>query len=121
MKTTAVVFALAAVGGLTLGVLRLSGSENPPTWMAVGHGLVAATALLSLVFVAVEYGLPFIGKLALAMFFIAAAGGLFLFVEYQMSNEPLPIPMVVLHGGLAATAFGLLLAALFEREPRRIK
>jgi hypothetical protein len=113
MKTAAVIFALAAVGGLTLAFLRLNGAENPPTWMAIGHGVVAAAALVSLIVVAAQSGLPAMAKAALVVFVAAAAGGIYLFVEYQLAERLLPMPLVSLHGGLAVTGFGLLLAAIY--------
>src|SRR3954453_17648831 len=106
MKTAAVLFGLAALGGLTLAGLPLAGTAIPPTWMAVAHGLIAATALVALIFAAVHAGLPPIGKAALGVFALAALGGLFLFVNYHLADEPLPVPVVPLHGGLALTAFG---------------
>lgn len=121
MKPAAILFAIAALGGATLAYLRVSNGENPPTWMAVAHGLVAATALASLVVAAVQYPIHALAKAALATFVVAAIAGGFLFFAYQMTGSLLPIPMILLHGGLALTAFTLLLAALFAREPRRIR
>jgi hypothetical protein len=112
MKAAASIFALAALGGLTLAFIRVTQSQNPPTWMVMGHGLVAATALVTLIVVAVRRGLPSLGKAALAVFVLAAAGGAFLNLNYHSANILLPIPMILLHGGLAVTGFGLLLAAL---------
>jgi hypothetical protein len=70
----------------------------------------------SLVLAAAQYGLPPLAKSALAVFAIAAAGGIFLFVNYHMSDRLLPMPVVLLHGGLAATGFVLLLAAFSARQ-----
>src|SRR5687768_15529319 len=111
MKVSAILFALAALGGATLAVLRLSGTEIPPTWMAIAHGLIAATALTSLLFAAAQYGLPPLGKAAVAVFVLAALGGAFIFFNYHMADRALPVPLVLLHGGLALTGFGLLLGA----------
>lgn len=115
MKTAAILFGLAALGGLTLAILRLSGTEIPPTWMAIGHGIVAVTALGTLIYAAAQHGLPSWGKGALTFFILAAAGGLFMFLNYHMADQPLPIPLVLLHGGLAITGFSLLITALAPR------
>jgi hypothetical protein len=119
MKTAVAIFALAALGGLTLAFVRLTALENPPTWMALAHGVVAVTAIVSLVVAAAQYGLPLLGKAALALFVAAALGGAFIFANYHLSGLLLPMPLVLLHGGLAVTAFGLLLAALSAPQARR--
>jgi hypothetical protein len=87
--------------------------------MAAGHGAVAATALVSLIVLAVRNGLSPMGKSALAAFLVAAVGGVYLFVNYQWTGALLPLPIVFVHGGLAVTGFGLLLAGLYERHMQR--
>ena len=58
METAVIVLGLAALGGLTLAGIRFSGSPRPPTWMAVGHGLVAATGLVLLIYAAATKTIP---------------------------------------------------------------
>ena len=58
MQLAAIVLAVAAVGGATLATIRLRGALRPPTWMALGHGAVAATGLVLLIHAAVTTGLP---------------------------------------------------------------
>ena len=58
MQWAAIVLAVAAVGGATLATIRLRGGLRPPTWMALGHGAVAATGLVLLIYAAVTTGLP---------------------------------------------------------------
>lgn len=121
MKPAAILFAIAALGGATLAFVRVSEGENPPAWMAIAHGLIAATALVSLIVAAVQYPLPALAKAAIGVFVAAAIGGGILFIVYHMGGYLLPIPMILLHGGLALTGLGLLLAAFFAREPQRIR
>jgi hypothetical protein len=119
MKTAAILFALAAMGGLTLAVLRLGVMDIPPTWMAIAHGIVASLALIALVAAAARDGLPAFGKAALGVFVLAAAGGLYIFVNYHLAGQALPVPLVLVHGAAAVTAFGLLLAAIFAPRAQR--
>ena len=35
----------AAVGGLTLAIIRFSGKPFPPSWFVLGHGLLAGVGL----------------------------------------------------------------------------
>ena len=65
MQAAAIVLALAAVGGLTLAVIRLRGAPWPPLWMALGHGAVAATGVGLLIYAAVSTGIPDSGQVAL--------------------------------------------------------
>ena len=108
-----VVLAVAAVGGITLAVLRLRGAPYPPTWMALGHGAVAATGLGLLIYAAAVPGIPLLGQISLGIFALAALGGGTLLLGFHLRGKPLPIPLVIGHGLTAATALVLLLIAQF--------
>ncbi len=58
MQTAVVILGIAALGGITLASMRFSGTLIPPTWMALGHGAVAATGLGFLIAAAVDPGVP---------------------------------------------------------------
>jgi hypothetical protein len=51
---------------------------------------------------------------ALGLFVLAALGGAGIFVGFHLRERPLPIPLVIGHGLIAATAYVLLLVALFN-------
>jgi FtsH-binding integral membrane protein len=114
MVAAAVVLGFAALGGLTLVAIRLSGKLIPPTWMAVGHGLVAATGLAILAYFVSTDGGPQLVKIALGVFVLAAAGGAGIFLGFHMRNRPLPIPLILGHGLIAVTGYVLLLAGLYR-------
>jgi len=114
MQTAAIVLALAAVGGLTLAIIRLRGAPRPPTWMALGHGAVAATGLGLLIYAAFDPGIPTLGQAALCVLVLAALGGATMFIGFHLRQQPLPIPLVIGHGLIAATGFLLLLATMFH-------
>ena len=114
MVAAAVVLGLAALGGLMLAGIRLSGTPRPPTWMALGHGVVAAAGLILLIYAAVSPGIPGLAQVALGVFVLAALGGAALFLGFHLRERPLPIPLVVGHGLIAVTGFVLLLVSLFR-------
>ncbi len=114
MQAAAIVLGLAALGGLTLVIIRLKGTPLPPTALAVGHGLVAATGVALLIYAAVSTGVPQLAQFALGVFVVAALGGLFVFATYHLKGRPLPIPLILGHGLLAVTGYVLLLVAYFR-------
>ena len=114
MQLAAVLFALAALGGLTLAGIRLSGAPRPPTWLALGHGAIAAAGLVALIYAAATQTLPTIALAALGCFVLAAVGGATIFLLFHLRERPLPIPLVLGHGAIAVTAFVLLLLGIFQ-------
>jgi hypothetical protein len=114
MNVAAVIFALAAIGGLTVAGMRLSGVPRPPTWLALAHGAVAAAGLISLIYAATSQTLPFLAQLSLGGFVLAALGGATIFTMFHLREKPLPIPLIIAHGSLAVASYVLLLLALFQ-------
>jgi len=114
MQAAAIVLGFAALGGIALAAIRLMGASRPPTWMALGHGLVAAIGLGLLIHAATGVGIPRLGQIALGVIVMAALGGLTLFLGFHMRERPLPIPLVIGHGLIAATGYTLLLVGMFR-------
>jgi hypothetical protein len=114
MQTAAVVLGFAALGGLTLAGIRLSGTPRPPTWMALGHGVVAMTGLVLLANAAFTTGIPVLAQVSLGGLTLAALGGTSIFLGFHCRGRPLPIPLVLGHGVLAVTGYALLLFSLFR-------
>jgi hypothetical protein len=111
MLPATILFALAALGGLTMAVIRLRGAPQPPTWLAMLHGLVAASGLVLLIYVAVTTGVPRMAQIACGLFVLAALGGAYLNLGFHAKKLPLPIPVMLIHAGVAVTAFVLLVLA----------
>ena len=111
MKTASVLLALTAVGGLIMAGIRFAGTPQPPTWLAMGHGLLAGSAVTLLLYAYFTVGLPALACWALLLFLVAAAGGAFLNLNYHWKMLPLPMGLIVGHAGVAVTGFALLLAA----------
>jgi hypothetical protein len=114
LNLAATLLGLAAAGGITMLAIRLRGAPQPPTWLALGHGLAALAGLVTLIYaVATATSIdPLVGW-SLAVLCLAAAGGATIFVGFHLPGRPLPIPLIFAHGLLAATGWGLLLFAIF--------
>lgn len=111
MKTASGLLAIAALGGLSMAVIRFGGKPQPPAWLAMLHGLLSAAALTLLLYAYFTVGLPALAGWALLLFLIAAAGGAFLNLNYHWKMLPLPKALIVGHAGIAVVGFLLLLAA----------
>ncbi|MDQ3283394.1 MAG: hypothetical protein M3Q69_18500 [Acidobacteriota bacterium] len=114
LTATIVLFAIAAVGGLTLAIIRFRGTPIPPMGLALVHGAVAATALVLLLILALGASGTSTQRIALGGFVVAALGGFFIF-SFHVRNKPLPIPMIVVHAIVAVASFVTLLAAAMGR------
>jgi len=114
MQLAAIFFALAALGGVTIAGMRLAGIPRPPTWMALGHGTIAAVGLGTLFYAAATQSLPTVALVALGCFIFAALGGAAIFMLFHLRQRPLPIPLIIGHGAIAVFAFVLLLVGLFQ-------
>jgi hypothetical protein len=112
MTLAAMLLGLAALGGLTMVAIRLSGAPRPPTWLALVHGAIAVSGVALLAYAAVSPGIPQMAQVALGLFALAAVGGISIFVLFHLKNLPLPIPIVLGHGLLALSALTLLLYAI---------
>lgn len=111
MKTASALLALTALGGLVMAGMRFGGKPQPPIWLAMGHGTLAAAAVTLLAYAWFTVGLPGLAGWALLLFLIAAAGGAFLNLNYHWKMLPLPKGMIVGHAVIAVVGFALLLAA----------
>ena len=102
-------FAIAALLGATMAVRHFSG-KWPGTPLAVLHGLFVIAGFVLLV---TEAWPNFDGRptWALAGFAIAGVGGSAMVLGWR--SKRLPSALVLIHGGVALIAFGLLASALF--------
>jgi hypothetical protein len=111
LRTSTVLLAIAALGGLVMAGIRFAGKPHPPIALAMLHGFLAAAAVTLLLYGAATVGLPSLALAALVLFLIAAAGGVILNLEYHWKNAALPKWLVVIHAIIAVLGFLLLLAA----------
>lgn len=107
-----VLFTLAALGGLSMAAVRFGANCNPPAWLAMGHGVLAAAGLTLLVFAAFTSTLPALAKIAAVLLVGAAIGGAFMNLAFHWQHKLLPKSMVAGHALLAVTGYVLLLMAI---------
>jgi len=113
LRAAALLFALAALGGLAMAGIRLGGNRNPPAWLAFGHGLLAAAGLTLLAYACLYADVPKHALWALALLLASAGGGALMNLGYHWRQLPLPKALLVGHLLIAATGFVLLLTAIF--------
>ena len=114
MVPALILFAIAAVGGVTMAVIRLKGAPRPPDWLTMLHGLLAAAGLVLLLNAYFTVGIPGMAQLALLFFLVAAAGGAFINLGYHSKQLALPIPIMLGHAALAVIGFLLLLVCVVQ-------
>src|SRR5690349_3223560 len=98
MKIAALLFVLAAMGGITMLVTRLRGADRPPLWLALGHGVIELTGLATLGFFYTQSVLPTAANWSLVFFVLAALGGATIFIGFHLRGKPLPVPIMIAHG-----------------------
>jgi len=104
-------FAIAAVGGLTLAGMKFAGKELPIP-LALLHGAFAAAGLVTLILNVMKNGTNRLLDVSLGLFVIAALGGFVLF-SLQLMKKAQPALLIAVHGLVAVIAFAVLLFALF--------
>jgi len=109
IRTAVVLFAIAALGGVMMAVVRLSKNMNPPSWLALLHGLLAAAGLTLLLYAAMAVGIPTLADAGLVLLVIAALGGLVLNLKYQWERALLPPGLMIGHAAIAVVGFVLVL------------
>jgi hypothetical protein len=99
-------FVIAAACGATLAYLRIV-KKDVSMPLALVHGLFASTGLVLLILALSQTGGSGL-TIALVVFVLAALGGFTLF-SYHLRTRPMPVPLVIVHGAAAITAFVILL------------
>lgn len=111
LTASIVLFLYAALSGLVMAVRIFSGAK-PWAPLALGHGILSATALVLALLVAVASGVAAI-EYGFAVLVLAALGGFFL-LGFHLRGKPHPWVIVVLHGLLALGGVGCLVFALLH-------
>jgi hypothetical protein len=101
-------FALAAVMGLTVAVAIFKPVPSTPKPAVVAHGILGASALILLIYYAVNNPGNY-PRISLVLFVVAALGGAVLLVN-DLKKKPGPRSLVIIHALVAVSAFVLLLA-----------
>lgn len=115
LKTAAALLGLAALGGMALAGIRLTGKPYPPAALAMGHGLLAGAALTLLVYAALTVGIPALALVALAILVAAAALGTWLNLGFHARLQPIPMAPMAIHALLATAGLAVLLLVLVQK------
>jgi uncharacterized membrane protein HdeD (DUF308 family) len=113
LQTATLLFVLAALGGLVMAGIRFARKHNPPAWLAMAHGLLAASGLTLLAYSVFTAPVPPLATVALALFVLAAGGGAVMSLAYKWRQRLLPAWLVTAHGILAISGFLCLLTATY--------
>jgi glucose uptake protein GlcU len=109
VRTAVTLLALGALGGVVMATIRLSRNTNPPSWLAMLHGLLVSAAATLLLYATFTAGIPRAANLGLALLVLAALGGLVLNLNFHSKNLLLPRGLMVGHALLAVVGFLLVL------------
>ena len=113
LQTATILLGITALGGLLMAAIRFSTKHNPPAWLAMLHGLLAASGLTLLIYAICTTTVPSLATLALLLFLLAAAGGAVMSLAYKWRQRLLPAWLVIAQALAAATGFALLAVAAF--------
>jgi hypothetical protein len=105
-------FGLAALGGVVLVTLKYNGKAIP-LYLAIGHGIFAATGLVLLIVNVIADMSNQLMNISLVLFVVIALGGFVLF-SFQLRKKPLPDLIIGVHALGAVASFILLLIAIFK-------
>lgn len=106
-----IVLALTAVGGVVAASFRARGS-NPPMWLAVIHGVAAASGLVLLVAAGLLDGFGVALSWGLGLLVISALGGFVLFGTH-LREKLIYAPLVLVHGLISVAGFLAVSVAAF--------
>ena len=115
LRTATVVLGIAALGGLLMAIMRFAGTERPPSWLAMLHGLLAGAGLTLLVYAGLTTGISSSAWIGIVLLVVAALGGVFLNLAYHDKRLPLPKGIVIIHALLAVAGFGLIFLGAFVK------
>ena len=115
LQVVSILLVITALGGLLMAGIRFASHHNPPAWLAMLHGLLAASGLTLLAYAICTTPVPSTAVLALVLFLLAALGGAVMSLAYKWRQRLLPAWLVLVHATAAATALVLLLFAAYLR------
>lgn len=113
LQTAAILLLITALGGLVMAGVRFATKRNPPAWLAMVHGLLAASGLTLLAYTVLTGAGNGRASLSLVFLLLAAAGGAVMSLAYKWRDRLLPSWLVIVHALLAATGFLLTLSAAY--------
>lgn len=107
-----VLFAIAALAGLTMAIMHFRGTSPPRPVLAALHGIFAASGLVVLLLALIKAGFGGRAGIAFGLLAVAALGG-FGLLSFHLKGQRLPSALVVGHALLAVAGFVTLLLAQY--------
>ena len=108
IKTAIALLAVTALGGLVMAAMRFSGHDRPPSWLAMVHGLAAASGLTLLLYAALVGGASGMLWIGIGLLVLAALGGLYLNLNFHDKKLPLPKGIILGHAAVAVVGVALI-------------
>jgi hypothetical protein len=106
-----IVFAIGALGGLTMAGLYVLRGRLAPWALSLLHAALGAIGLLILIYAALTTGLPPAALVALIIFVVAALGGFYL-ASIHLRGQVARRQLVFVHAGAAVIGFLTLLGVV---------
>ena len=102
LQTASTLLLLTAAGGLLMAFIRIVRKVNPPSWLAMAHGFLAASGLTLLAYAGLTDRIEGGALVGLVLIAIAAIGGVSMNLGYHLADKLLPAWLLYLHIALAA-------------------
>lgn len=99
-----------------MAITRLSKNVNPPSWLAMLHGFLAAAGATLLLYAALVIGIPSLANVGLALLLLAALGGLVLNLKYQWERVLLPRGLMIGHAVIAVIGFAIVFIVAWKGQ-----
>jgi hypothetical protein len=102
LQTASILLLLTAAGGVLMAIQRLARKVNPPSWLAMAHGFLAASGLTLLVYAGLTDRVHGGALLGLGLLLAASVGGIVMNLHYHLADKLIPAWLLHLHIALAA-------------------
>ena len=107
-----VLLGIAAAGGIVMALIRLGKKTNPPHWIAMLHGFIAAAGVTLLAYVTIFSHVPNLAQISLLALLLAAIGGVWMNLGRHQQGVLIPNAIMIGHALVAVAGVALLLLAL---------
>ena len=86
LQTASTLLLLTAAGGLLMAFIRIVRKVNPPSWLAMAHGFLAASGLTLLAYAGLTDRIEGGALVGLVLLAVAAIGGVIMNLGFRASN-----------------------------------
>lgn len=97
LQTATVLLILTALGGAAMAARRLVNKVNPPDWLAMAHGFLAAAAFTLLVYTVVQGDAPGSAVAGTMILAVGALGGVVMNLGHHLRGKLIPQWLLHLH------------------------